>query len=264
MPTRIGINGFGRIGRQSFTAMLENHPGALEVVAINDLFDTDEGLDTGEYPRALYAPHPILSGMISRDGLVRAAVELAATTRGMPLLRRNSIELRGVDSAESAEAAIDYLSSNRPDVIFMDHLMPGMDGFETDELIRQRDRSRHNPLLCLTAYQSTYEQLQRRYAPAPVDFLNNPVLSMVLRSKFAVFVDLFRRGNGFGNLGPQHVPILLPRSMNRHPQRRRAARVKNLDRSNGADMPVHAAFPAAGNATQYARARSMPLDSGGP
>lgn len=41
---------------------------------LNDLFDSDEGLDTGEYPRALYAPHPILSGMISRDGLVRAAV----------------------------------------------------------------------------------------------------------------------------------------------------------------------------------------------
>ena len=35
-----------------------------------------------------------------------------------------------VDSAESAEAAIDYLSSNRPDVIFMDHLMTGMDGLQ--------------------------------------------------------------------------------------------------------------------------------------
>ncbi|MDX6659852.1 MAG: 1,4-dihydroxy-2-naphthoate polyprenyltransferase [Solirubrobacteraceae bacterium] len=41
---------------------------------VNDLFDTDTGLDTGDYPRALYAPHPILSGMISRKGLVRAAV----------------------------------------------------------------------------------------------------------------------------------------------------------------------------------------------
>jgi 1,4-dihydroxy-2-naphthoate octaprenyltransferase len=41
---------------------------------LNDLFDTDTGLDTGDYPRALYAPHPILSGMIDRSGLVRAAV----------------------------------------------------------------------------------------------------------------------------------------------------------------------------------------------
>jgi 1,4-dihydroxy-2-naphthoate octaprenyltransferase len=41
---------------------------------LNDIFDTDTGLDSGEYPRALYAPHPILSGMISRAGLLRAAV----------------------------------------------------------------------------------------------------------------------------------------------------------------------------------------------
>ena len=41
---------------------------------VNDLFDTDTGLDTDKYPRALYAPHPILSGMISRRGLLRAAV----------------------------------------------------------------------------------------------------------------------------------------------------------------------------------------------
>jgi 1,4-dihydroxy-2-naphthoate octaprenyltransferase len=41
---------------------------------VNDLFDTSTGLDTEDYPRALYAPHPILSGMITRAGLVRAAV----------------------------------------------------------------------------------------------------------------------------------------------------------------------------------------------
>lgn len=40
---------------------------------MNDLFDTDVGLDTEDYPRALYAPHPILSGMISRSGLATAA-----------------------------------------------------------------------------------------------------------------------------------------------------------------------------------------------
>ena len=39
MTTRIGINGFGRIGRQTLKAILERHPDALEVVAINDLAD---------------------------------------------------------------------------------------------------------------------------------------------------------------------------------------------------------------------------------
>ncbi len=40
MATRVGINGFGRIGRQSLKAMLERHPNDLEVVAVNDLTDT--------------------------------------------------------------------------------------------------------------------------------------------------------------------------------------------------------------------------------
>ena len=40
MPVRVGINGFGRIGRQVFKAIRERHPGKLEVVAINDLVDS--------------------------------------------------------------------------------------------------------------------------------------------------------------------------------------------------------------------------------
>jgi 1,4-dihydroxy-2-naphthoate octaprenyltransferase len=45
---------------------------------VNDLFDTSEGLDTGDYPRALYAPHPILSGMITKRGLINAAIAVNA------------------------------------------------------------------------------------------------------------------------------------------------------------------------------------------
>ena len=40
MVTKVGINGFGRIGRQVLKAILERHPDELEVVAINDLVDT--------------------------------------------------------------------------------------------------------------------------------------------------------------------------------------------------------------------------------
>lgn len=40
---------------------------------MNDLFDMDVGADTRNYPRALYAPHPVISGMISRGGLLAAA-----------------------------------------------------------------------------------------------------------------------------------------------------------------------------------------------
>ncbi|HEX5614896.1 MAG TPA: prenyltransferase, partial [Acidimicrobiia bacterium] len=46
---------------------------------MNDLFDLDVGNDTEEYPRNLYAPHPVLSGMISRRGLAAAALAVNAT-----------------------------------------------------------------------------------------------------------------------------------------------------------------------------------------
>src|SRR6202048_1422189 len=56
-----------------------------------------------------------------------------------------------VDSAESAEAAIEYLSSNRPDVIFMDHLMPGMDGFQAVQAIRSDARFATIPIMMYTS-----------------------------------------------------------------------------------------------------------------
>jgi 1,4-dihydroxy-2-naphthoate octaprenyltransferase len=41
---------------------------------MNDLFDLEVGADSDDYPRALYAPHPVLSGMITRQGLLTAAL----------------------------------------------------------------------------------------------------------------------------------------------------------------------------------------------
>jgi CheY-like chemotaxis protein len=56
-----------------------------------------------------------------------------------------------VDSAESAEAAIDYLTSNRPDVIFMDHLMPGMDGLQAVQAIKNNPRTATIPIMMYTS-----------------------------------------------------------------------------------------------------------------
>jgi CheY-like chemotaxis protein len=56
-----------------------------------------------------------------------------------------------VDSAESAEAAIDYLTSNRPDVIFMDHLMPGMDGLQAVQAIKNDPRTATIPIMMYTS-----------------------------------------------------------------------------------------------------------------
>ena len=56
-----------------------------------------------------------------------------------------------VDSAESAEAAIEYLSSNCPDVIFMDHLMTGMDGLQAVRAIKNDPRTATIPIMMYTS-----------------------------------------------------------------------------------------------------------------
>lgn len=76
--------------------------------------------------------------------------------------------------------------------ILLDVRMPGMDGFETAELIRSRPRSRHTPILFLTGYRNE-EHLFRGYDLGAVDFLFKPIVPEVLRSKVAVFVELSRK-----------------------------------------------------------------------
>ena len=56
-----------------------------------------------------------------------------------------------VDSAENAEAAIEYLASHRPDVIFMDHMMPGMDGFQAVQAIKNNPRTATIPIMMYTS-----------------------------------------------------------------------------------------------------------------
>jgi 1,4-dihydroxy-2-naphthoate octaprenyltransferase len=53
---------------------------------MNDLFDLDVGSDTADYPRNLYAPHPVLSGMISRAGLATAALVVNAVCLAIMLV----------------------------------------------------------------------------------------------------------------------------------------------------------------------------------
>ncbi len=56
-----------------------------------------------------------------------------------------------VDTADSAEAAIEYLTRHAPDAIFMDHMMPGMDGFQAIEVIKQNPRTATIPIVMYTS-----------------------------------------------------------------------------------------------------------------
>ena len=64
------------------------------------------------------------------------------------MLEQHSLE---VDSVGSAEQALEYLGHHRPDVIFMDHLMPGMDGFQAVQAIKNNPRTATIPIMMYTS-----------------------------------------------------------------------------------------------------------------
>src|SRR5207247_11049843 len=91
-------------------------------------------------------------------------------------------------TADSGYKALRCLLSEDVALILMDVKMPGMDGFETAELIRRRKRSSHTPIIFLTASESADTQMFRGYTLGAVDYLVKPIVSKVLRSKVTVFV----------------------------------------------------------------------------
>ena len=100
---------------------------------------------------------------------------------------------RNVVLASSGEDALRYLLENDAAVVLLDVYMPGIDGLQTAELIRGRDCSREIPIIFLTANNTGVRDLSRGYSLGAVDYIVKPVDSDILRSKVAVFVDLFRK-----------------------------------------------------------------------
>jgi signal transduction histidine kinase len=94
--------------------------------------------------------------------------------------------------AYSGREALRCLLQQEFAVILLDVNMPGMDGFETAALIRQRASSRHVPIIFVTALgDDAYSS--RGYSLGAVDYIQTPVVPDVLRTKVAVFVELFRK-----------------------------------------------------------------------
>jgi two-component system, sensor histidine kinase and response regulator len=110
------------------------------------------------------------------------ALEALLSDLGQPLVK-----------ARSGREALKRLLDNDFAVILLDVQMPGMDGFETAALIRQREKSRHTPIIFLTAVGRSDEQVFRGYAVGAVDYLFKPFMPEVLRAKVAVFVELFQK-----------------------------------------------------------------------
>ena len=105
--------------------------------------------------------------------------------------------LQGLDQnlikANSGREALKWLLTHEFAVVLLDVKMPEMDGFETASLIRQRDKSRHTPIIFLTAADKSQTQAVRGYAVGAVDYLVKPIVPEFVRSKVAVFVELAKK-----------------------------------------------------------------------
>ena len=102
-------------------------------------------------------------------------------------------DLSEVILARSGEEALRHLLKGEFAVILLDVYMPGMDGYETAQIIRERDQTKRIPIVFLSAVNKETEHLMRGYAMGAVDYVFKPVDPLVLRSKVAVFVDLFAK-----------------------------------------------------------------------
>ena len=98
-----------------------------------------------------------------------------------------------VVTAESGREALRHLLDQDFAVIVLDVMMPDMDGFETAALIRERQRSRHTPIIFLTALGRSEEHIRRGYTLGAVDYLSKPFVPEILRTKVGVFVELHRK-----------------------------------------------------------------------
>ena len=95
--------------------------------------------------------------------------------------------------AQSGIDALRFLLNQEFAVIILDVNMPVVDGFETAALIRQREKSRHTPIIFLTAINKTEQHVFKGYSLGAVDYLTKPFVPEVLLSKVSAFVELHKK-----------------------------------------------------------------------
>src|SRR3954452_23397522 len=94
--------------------------------------------------------------------------------------------------AYSGREALRCLLNDEFAVILLDVNMPGMDGFETAAMIRQRKSTENTPIIFVTAFGDETHSI-RGYSLGAVDFIQTPVVPEVLKTKVSVFVDLYKK-----------------------------------------------------------------------
>lgn len=134
-------------------------------------------------PAAALPPAPAVKCLIV-DDLDENLLVLAA------LLRRPGLELL---TARSGPEALELLLQHDVALAFLDVHMPDMDGFELAELMRGAERTRHVPIIFLTAGEHDQRHVFKGYDSGAVDFLHKPIEPRVLTNKAEVFFQLHRQ-----------------------------------------------------------------------
>ena len=118
------------------------------------------------------------------DDLEENLVAMAALLRGPGL---------NLLMARTGSEALEFLLVNEVALALVDVQMPDMDGFELAELMRGSERTKHVPIVFVTAGAHDRKRLFQGYESGAVDFLYKPIEPHILTNKVAVFVDLFRQ-----------------------------------------------------------------------
>ncbi len=137
-------------------------------------------------------------------------------------------------TAGSGKEALKWLLKDEFAVILLDVHMPGMDGFETAALIRQRQKTRHTPIIFITGVSSSETHVFRGYSLGAVDYLFKPIVAEIVRAKVEVFVDLFLKTEEVKRQTELRHEIMRERERERERQRERqreAAYHKKLART---------------------------------
>ena len=96
-------------------------------------------------------------------------------------------------TARSGEEALKHLLDTEFSVILLDVQMPGMDGFQTAQEIKNRERTRDIPIIFLTAISGEPGHALRGYSTGAVDYIAKPFDPDALRAKVSVFVELHEK-----------------------------------------------------------------------
>jgi signal transduction histidine kinase len=92
-------------------------------------------------------------------------------------------------NAHSGEDALRHLLAEDFALVLLDVQMPGLDGFQTAQLVRAREASRETPIIFLTAEMGTEEMANKGYALGAVDYLVKPLAPEILRAKVRLFIE---------------------------------------------------------------------------